>query len=497
MVPRWRSLAVTIAAKELSSPTKQTDGDKPTHIAPDMLDKLVQWRKDPTVVSAGELVEAALVDAMEKEAASAARYLLSLESTATPPLRRLAGLALKRAGYPDEVPDALEIHPVVKKNVWRQRTRLYPFNPLGWVELALFDVTQGRRDAALRSMLIALQLAPDNRHVLRCASRLFLHLHDPARAYEIIIRSPATPHDPWLMAAELSIAELANRKPRFFEQGRRMVEEGQHHPRQITEVSGALATLELVAGRKKKSRDLFRHSIVDPTGNSLAQAEWASPAFGTDIIPRQTYQTVKEADEANAFHLLREEKFIEVSAACTSWSKAEPYSIRPFEVGASTAAMIGHYSIALDFARKGLMVRHDASKLLNTQAFCLANLGRLKEAEQSLRNISDNDESVTLVSLANRGLIQMRSGQTEAGTVCYRTVIDQFKKMQNFQLSTIAKVYFAHEAARAHLPNAAVLVAEAKEEYSKTSSTGHSHLLKDAETALAAEVVPTNVALEN
>ena len=55
--------------------------------------------------------------------------------------------------------------------------------------------------------MVALQLAPTNRHVLRSASRLFLHLDDSERAYDIIAQSDATVDDPWLIAAELSFAD--------------------------------------------------------------------------------------------------------------------------------------------------------------------------------------------------------------------------------------------------------------------------------------------------
>ena len=484
LVPRWRSLAITVEAKELSSPPKVGEnravGTFPEHL----LDKLAIWRNAPDIISAGELVETALVEAKEAEAANAARFLLSARSTATQPLKRLAGLALKRAGFDHEVPAALAILPTVEKKVWRDRTRLYPHNPLGWVELALFEVTSARRDAALRSMLIALQLAPNDRHVLRCASRLFLHLDDPDRAYDLIAKNDATPLDPWLIAAELSIAGLAERKPRYFEQGRRMVEQAQFYPRQITELSGAMATLELEAGRKKKARDFFRQSTLDPTGNALAQAEWASPAFAIEIVPPQSLITATEADEATAFHLLRAKKFGEVSDACQRWSDAEPYSIRPFEIGSATAAMIGDYPRALGFADKGLLVRPNAALLLNNRAFALAHIGRLKEAEQCLRGIGRSDERLWLIKQANMGLIEMRRGNHALGIVNYHEAIDGFSKEQNPQLAEVAKLFLAREASLARLPQARELVAASREGLRKLNLTAHEHVLIEAETAL-------------
>ncbi|MBZ9817625.1 tetratricopeptide repeat protein [Mesorhizobium sp. CA7] len=485
LVPRWRSLAVTIDAKELASPAKIDEKKASYALADHLLEKLSMWRNAPSIIAAGELVEAALVEARETEAISAARFLLDERSTATLPLKRLAGLALKRAGRHAELPAALTILPRVDKNIWRKRTRLYPQNPLGWVELALFDVASGCREAALRSMLVALQLAPNDRHVLRSAARLFLHLHDPTKAYDILAKSGRTPTDPWLIAAELSIAELAHRKPRYFEQGRRMVDQGQFYPRQISELSGAMATLELQAGRKKRARDLFRQSTLDPTGNALAQAEWASPAFGIELVSSHRLVTAPEADEATVFHLLRSRQYRDVPNACKRWSDAEPYSIRPFEIGSSTSGMIGDLEQALEFADKGLLVRPDAPILLNNRAFVLAHVGRLKEAEQCLRPIGQDDEKNWLIKQANLGLIEMRRGNYDAGSKHYSDATEGFKKAGNALMSEVAKLFFAREAAVAGLPAATELVAACRDNFKKTDMAAFEHVLIEGENALA------------
>ena len=104
LVPRWRSLALTLDTGELAAPPRVRDPHTERSISPDLLDKLMQWRLDPGLIAAGELVGAALVEAQESEAVGAARLLLSPDSTATAPLRRLAALgcepALRQAGKP-------------------------------------------------------------------------------------------------------------------------------------------------------------------------------------------------------------------------------------------------------------------------------------------------------------------------------------------------------------------------------------------------------------
>jgi hypothetical protein len=175
-------------------------------------------------------------------------------------------------------------------------TRAYPQNALGWVELALSYTIANDLHRAERAILVALQLAPNNRHVLRAASRFFLHKNDPIRAYDIVARSDAI-NDPWLVASELALAELIDRDTRFYKLGIGMLGQ-QMLPRQITELAGSLATKELIEGNKKKARRFFRESMADPNANALAQAEWATPNFGSNLFSLETLNAVEEAHEA-------------------------------------------------------------------------------------------------------------------------------------------------------------------------------------------------------
>ncbi len=490
MVPRWRSLAITLHANELAVPPSVRAPYIPRPISSDLREKIEKWRIDRGLITAGELVGAALVEAQESEAVSAARMLISAESTATLPLRHLAALALKRAGYEDDIPKGLETHPRVKKDIWRRRTRLHPMNPLAWVELSLYDVNEKKRERARRSMLVALQQAPDNRHVLRSASRLFLHLGDPERAHDIVAKSDAIAADPWLIAAELSMSELADRKPRFFSRGRRILADGGLVPRQTTELASAIGTLELDAGRRKKARDYFRHSVLDPTGSALAQAEWASEKIGFDLVSADRFEAVLEADEAMVFHLIREDKHSDVPNACMQWSKAEPYSIRPYEIGSSSAAEIGDTKRALAIAHDGLLIRPNAGLLLNNYAFALASLGRIDEAENSLRHIRRDDETNWFMSEANRGLLALRRGEYASGLTHYKGAIAGFVRQQNTTCANAARLYFAREAATARIPEARELVKEAREIKNPRKRHLFSRLLREAEEALRLSVGP-------
>lgn len=247
-------------------------------------------------------------------------------------------------------------------------------------------------------------------------------------AHDIFLKSAATATDPWLIAAELSVANRADRNPKFFREGCHIVIEGGREPRQITELAGAIGTLELESGKRKKARNLFRQSIIDPTGSALAQAEWASTESGLELISPQRLDATAEAEEARVFHYCREEKYKLVPDECAEWAKTEPYSIRPYEIGSSTAATIGDYQRSLDLARSGLLIRPDAATLLDNEAFALANLGQLDEAENSLKKIRHDNEIQRLISKANSGLLAMRKGDHFSGLEHYTEAIAGFRR---------------------------------------------------------------------
>ena len=198
LVPRWRSLAATLRSRELAHPPKAGGGTSPAY-SRELVQRLERWRLSPGLVTAAELVEAALVDGRETEAVPAARTLISDDLTAEPLIRAQAAALLVRAGLGSEVHSDLEQAPSNTAGYWRGLTRLNPHEPIAWVELALHQTVAAHTEAEEMSMRVARQLAPDNRHVLRSAARLYLHVGRPEKAHDLLLRSAATRSDPWLI----------------------------------------------------------------------------------------------------------------------------------------------------------------------------------------------------------------------------------------------------------------------------------------------------------
>ena len=484
LIPRWRSLRATVAARELAAPDSGGELVARDRASADLEEKIVSWGEHPSVVSAGELVGAALVDGREEHAVEAARLLLSPRSSATDALRELALLTRNRVEKGRGGAETVAGDYGDAKREWRSRARLHPANALAWVELSLLEIISGRERAAKRCMSVAMELAPNNRHVLRSACRLYLHYEDPGRAYDVIARCDAVRRDPWLMAAELAVAELAARRPKYFGRGRDLVDDGATSPSQFTELAGAVGTLELAGGRRRKARDYFRKSVLEPTGNALAQAEWASPAFGSELVEPSYFDRGREIEEAIALQHLNREEFGRVPDACDAWARTEPYAVRPFEIGSSASALIEDYWRTRGTAEAGLRVHPKSGVLLNNYAFALANLGEVDAASRILDRVVSTDGTAWAVSEANRGLVAMRRGEHDLGIAFYRNAINDFRRRGHNPGADIASVYLAREAALAGIADADRFVRKAREAMERPGTKGYEGIMDQAEQAL-------------
>ena len=200
---------------------------------------------------AADVVGTAVTLGRGEEVVDAARFLLRRGLDLSPWLRQLAERVL---GTPKRTENILNSEALNKQSLYEQIRLLRRIlreearDPISWVELSRFYAILGLGDQAGRSMTVALELARDNRFVVRAASRLWVHLGDYDRAHDIVVRADRTRSDPWLLAAEIAIGSIDGRFPRYFKQARRLLAGELFSPMHISELASALATLELSSG---------------------------------------------------------------------------------------------------------------------------------------------------------------------------------------------------------------------------------------------------------
>lgn len=78
VVPRWRPTALAVGMGQLAIPIKGHI-KLTSHIPVDLQNRLEAWRTQPHIISASELVEAAIVDGAEAEAIRAAQLIVAPE----------------------------------------------------------------------------------------------------------------------------------------------------------------------------------------------------------------------------------------------------------------------------------------------------------------------------------------------------------------------------------------------------------------------------------
>ena len=432
--------------------------------------KTMDWRKHQTVGHAADLVGAALTLGREREVTGAARFLLQDDLRVSSWARELAEQALKTPANVETVPpkpEALEKGALYTRvRDFRRLLRAEPRDPITWVELSRTYAILGLGEQAARSMTVALQLAMNNRFVLRSASRLWIHLEDPEKAHDIIVRSSRTTHDPWLLAAEIAVGSVAGRKPKFIKAARQMLTDRRFSPIHISELASAVATLELDSGSVKKPRQLFNLSLKRPTENSIAQAAWASRR-NSSIRLNDKYLDLPNTFEARSWSFYLQSQWKQSIKECQLWQFDQPFSSRPSVHGSYVSAIaLEDYKTSEWFAKCGLMANPADFTLLNNLAFARINRGDMEGAKKALLRVdcsrlSDRERAVLQ---ATQGLLEFRTGNVVGGRQLYSDARSKARKMQDqdgSRLLALASMFHAIEEISQEASNRELVLSEA------------------------------------
>ena len=437
VIPRWRPFHTTVNLGQMDS-EKTPRETKPGE---DFLySKLQEWRARRTAIHASDLVGSAIVLGREKEVEDAAEYLVKMGSDISQWAKELAGVVFSSRQREE---DKLETPPRTRKSdlgeqirKLRSLLRSEPRDAVLWVDLARVYCALGLSSKAEKCMEVGLGLAPDNRFVLRCASRFWIHLDNPEKAHDIIVRSNRTKHDPWLLSAEIATGGAAGRNSRLLRSALRILAAREVAPAHLSELASAVATVELGTGLNKKVRKLFDLSLEEPTENSIAQAEWVSRrensmAFDTRLVQRP------DVHEAAARISFKDGEWKTAAEKCRFWHFDQPFSSRPAIFGSFiSATALEDYVLSKDFAEAGLLGNPSDPTLRNNLAFALINLGNTDLGERELSKIDEGAATSEdrVVIKATRGLLKFRTGRPEVGRKLYLEARDEAKKGKNLVL---------------------------------------------------------------
>ena len=428
LIPRWRFANQSYATEFASDPRVNRDI---VFSAIHLENKLADWQLSKTIGTAIDVVSCGVGGGWFAEVLPAAKYLASHEDQLTSQAKALVKQVLIPSKQIDVVQPSFQIQNssdsitfgIARDRVALTRRRLHnnPRNMLYWLDLSRAYAILGQTEKAIFAIERALYLSPQHRHALRAAARLFVFAGIPDRALSLLVKNPRTPTDPWLMAAEISIANIVDKHPRFARKGRLLIESGGLPPEHLTELQSALATLDLFGGAERRVRSLLRASLESPTENSVAQARWISTQLSGITINKSNLELPFNF-ETRCWRALEQGKWDQASNECMNWLLDEPFSSRPARVGSFIGISLTNDHIYAEMCvRAGLQADPDDPTLLNNLVVILAYQGKLLEAVEEFRRIALTFDSTfpSYIYLATTGLLQFRIGDIEEGRQFY------------------------------------------------------------------------------
>ncbi|MBN9020051.1 MAG: hypothetical protein J0H11_21760 [Rhizobiales bacterium] len=446
-------MAATIAAGELSHRGRPRGSgarlsSKPLQAKVELTfqARVTEWQIERDLPAAEELVAAAIASQRFSDPdAQDAATLLTRDGSASPTTRQLANLFLKSTS------DAIHsqrrnLQLRLQLNKRKRLLEIYPRDSLLLTETALIYLFLADRTKAAHFLWRASALTPNDRYVARSMVRFLVHIGDPEAAVAFSRRLTASFHDPWLLSAMLAAGEAAGVPVQGIREARRMLSSKNFSEFDLGELASAVASIQLRNGGDRLARRHFRQSLLDPTENAVAQAEWARRRDGL-IDVTQAQLSVPGAFEAMAWEAYATADWQRSLDATRKWFEAEPFSPIPAIHGSFLAAeMLHDPATALSLADDGLVFNKHEPTLLNNKAVALALLGRLDDAEQTLSTVGVGNDGIAIK--ATRGLIAMRRGNLTVGAESYLQAIQMAVDARTPEIWARASAHFAREIGR-------------------------------------------------
>ncbi|MEX2604751.1 MAG: hypothetical protein WD361_11130 [Gracilimonas sp.] len=436
LIPRWRDFQKTTNTGELSSlsnPNRNFDFEKK------IKQKIDQWEKNKNTQDAIYIVNQSITTNTTKLATEPAKYLLKNKKLISKPLTKLCESIIEgkeSINNNSTVEKISQINGLIQSKISdiRRSISFNERNPIKWVELSRWHLVNGHFERAERAMLVAINLAPTNRYVVRSAVRFFIHKDNRFRTQEepslkkakkILSESQRLKNDPWLISAEIVVSDLLGKTSNFIKKGQDLIRSDNFSKFDLTELASTIGTEELKSGSYKNSFHLFAKSLLDPTENAIAQAEWASHHL-TDL---EINYAIRNPHEALAKHYKHNDELEKAYEEGLLWCIDQPFSSDPAiftsDIATDTYPPEKAYTL-FDF---GLRSNPDNFTLLNNKAYLKACELHGEDAEIILSKIAQDslDPKEKTIYTATKGMIAYSKGYFEKGNSLYENAKDYTK----------------------------------------------------------------------
>lgn len=412
---------------------------------------LSDWRGNKNLVSAGELITAALVNGqtVDPEVRAAAKFVLDY------PLR-VPGTLANASKDILSIPIAEDIDPSVRFPIYAKIAKLkkllvaYPATAIFHIEIARQYMLLGQLDKAERHINAALYFDYHNRYVVRSAARFFIHEDNEEKAIDVLRKSGLTKKDPWLMASEISVSRKYGKRSPNLRRAIEMIDSKNYSSFDLSELFGTIGMEEYESGSYKKSRRLFNQSLTAANDNSFAQAQWMAKNRQLELVfPDAPINT--SFKEALCYEKFFAGDFDSALQYAIQWQEETPYSLKcaMFGSGISTAFK-KNYKTSIDLLKNYLRTNQRSKAALNDLAYAYALSNDTVNAQKNINAASkeidrNNIELVDICIMATQGLILFREGMAEEGTGFYDFAIEWSRRHQDKDMLHSAILNFCRE----------------------------------------------------
>lgn len=477
VIPNWRDFKRTLQLGELGQSNKSV-----TPIVMDILRPLQDWSEIKNMGSAADLINAAFVsDITNPTVNEAIQYVNTNQDKASSSLLGLIKKIESNTDTPTVLPNnsILEIdvdtinefqafinnrsfHKVINRTKNKSKTELR--NPIVWVELARLYTMRGHEHKAENAILAALHLAPNNRFVLRSATRFFIHKEKFDKALYYLRKAESLKNDPWLISAHIATSSIIGRFSPLIKNGLRLVNSNNYSDYDLTELTSSLGTLEFKDGSFKKAKGFFERSMKMPNDNSLAQLEWVSKDEHRLQINPFNYDKVINPFEARALELYERGDWKNAFYNSIKWFLDMPYSKRPVLLGSYIAdSLLQDKHAAIILCEVGLQANPHDPTLLNNMVYSLAASDTTDKLDYYVRQMMEVDihslpDESKIIYQATLGLVALKRGETEFGVNLYKQAIKNATNIRNDYLKNLAKANLTKELININHPEKNVYV---------------------------------------
>lgn len=462
LIPNWRDFKRTVLIGELGSNTKPKD------INIDNAQIKSDWQNGKNIGVAADLIGASFIsnDLASEELNDAIKFVENNVNDASSPLISLINkikceqnpsIEDQKTILENNIGSINEFNSLASIELFNKLiastkglTKSYNLNSIFWVELARLYTIKNQISKAEKCFLVALNLAPNNRFVLRSAVRFFIHSHDAEKALFYLRKSQSIKSDPWLISAHIASSNLLGRHSIFIKNGINLISSKNHSSFDLTELSSSIGTLEFENGSFKKAKPFIDLSRVAPNDNSLAQLEWLSKKESKFQFQPNLSERVVNPFEAMAYENFQKGRFMEAFYSCINWYLDFPYSKRPLIFGSYIASLNGDFNASIILCTVGLRLDKSEIGFINNiiYAYCLSN--NLLPAEKYLNQLNysevqqlSSEERIMLQ--ATVGLYNMRNGNYEEGKALYKFSMENSRSIKSDFYYNLGLINFTRE----------------------------------------------------